>query len=938
MRVLVSGGLKTDAITRAMEKAFSDGSVLFTSENFIKNIENFLSRGNYFDRAIIMEQSLTENGNNMDDGEMREVVGRLVDLITNRLLEQEVLFVLNTESIADLVNSEIFLASDRMKVLLYTSKEKYKVALFKALALTSFKDLGTNINTKNLLYSPKEVETTEVYDESSMYNTGNEEQVVVQINEDTPLDTPEDLGSSLFNDGGSIPDDVFVNQGSMQNDMGEIPDAFDRPQELGAILDDGNLGFGEIPADEPIIAEGVAGGIDDLGTVQPVQEELFNKDTFSDDFGDGIDTTEQTNANGYEDVFKGVPDVVPSVGVEEEAPVVQNPIMFDDNLGYSQNEMDLNGFSTQDMGSSNNNGSFDDGLGVGTSAIPENDNNSDQFGFPDALGDSFGNDDFGNDNFGVDNSYGNEQLGNELDTPYSSGNDIVSGGQDLMADSTPPYEQGNDNLDLFGGYDDQSNNNSGGDLGSYFDDPDEERNRLEVDESYVDNSSDGYSQGPDMGYDGMGGMNNMNGMNNGMGGMPGNGMPGNGMPNGMPGTGNGLPPQKQKKGLFGGLGKKKGANAAMAAGGAMVAAGGAMAVANGMNNMNGMPGNGMPNSMPGNMQGNGMPQNNMPMVPQKQKKGLIPKGNKGNNGGGLMVPQGPTQVSIDPTRVRDDELVTMMNSYRIRGNCMVITGTGDSGSSTMAANLANVISKMGYTVLLVDMDNIGRTQAYITKEVYSTIHSTDPSSNSLRLSINNKTGEVSRYATIVREGLNIITTGLAVDFEDLSSIVRDGRMLQNFIYGAKAAYNFVIFDVKFLDATGYLKEVVLNADSLVLNVKPNNKGLIEFMLKMGNIDDIRVREDMFRRSGIVFNMATNNKNVLGYKVKNYTQMLEAIDKITEELTGYTGEQSFGQIKIFNEIPFDPSFDNYIFGKNFYSDSKEGNNLYRNILRSILINR
>ena len=77
MRVLVSGGLKTDAITRAMEKAFSDGSVLFESENFIKNIENFLSRGNYFDRAIIMEQSLTENGNNIDTDEIIGVVQRL---------------------------------------------------------------------------------------------------------------------------------------------------------------------------------------------------------------------------------------------------------------------------------------------------------------------------------------------------------------------------------------------------------------------------------------------------------------------------------------------------------------------------------------------------------------------------------------------------------------------------------------------------------------------------------------------------------------------------------------------------------------------------------------------------------------------------------------------------------------------------------------------
>lgn len=85
-------------------------------------------------------------------------------------------------------------------------------------------------------------------------------------------------------------------------------------------------------------------------------------------------------------------------------------------------------------------------------------------------------------------------------------------------------------------------------------------------------------------------------------------------------------------------------------------------------------------------------------------------------------------------------------------------------------------------------------------------------------------------------------------------------------------------------------------------------------------------------------MATNNRNVLGYKVKDYSQMLDAIDKVTEELTGYTGEQSFGQIRIFNEIAFNPIFDNYVFGKEFFSDTKEGSNLYKNILRSILINK
>lgn len=857
MRVLVSGGLKTDAITRAMEKAFSDGSVLFTSENFIKNIESFLSRGNYFDRAIIMEQSITENGNVLDNETISKVVQKLVELINTKLLQQEILFVLNTEAIANIVSSEVFLVSDRMKVLLYTSKERYKVALFKALALTSFSELSTNINTKNLLYTQKEVETTEVYNEDYT-STASGDEVVVNMDEDTNLDTPENFSGSLFDDE-SIPTDM-LNASSTGDDLNELSDAFDRPQELGSILNGDNLDFGDIPTENVINEDITPTNIDDIGNIELPDNAAFNMDTFGDDFGDGIETSEQTNANKYEDMFTGVeePDVT------EESPVQQNPITFDDNINNSNNGLGIGDFSaeTSVVGNELINGEY----------TPENDV-QDQFDFPDSLGDNFNDNTVGNDTSLIDTQGG-----------------------------LYPSDNSDTNLGLFDSYSDTNNETPS--LENYFGDP--EQSDLEVDESLNTQLDDPYLDNNTM-------PNNMvnNVENN-----PNIGIA-NQIPNNQP-LNNQLPNNqvKQKKGFFG-LVKKKNNTGMVVAAGAGVAAGTGV-----MNNMQ------APNNMP--------MVNNMPVVQKPGKKAKLSKSNNTQNS--MLSTQVPTQVTIDPTRVRDDELITMMNSYKIRGNCMVITGTSNSGSSTMAANLANVISKMGYTVLLVDMDNIGRSQAYMTKEVYSTIHSTDPSNNSLRLSINNKTGEVSRYATIVREGLNLITTGLAVDFEDLTSIIRDGRMLQNFIYGAKATYNFVIFDTQFTDLTGFLKELVLNADSLVLNVKPNNKGLVEFMLKMGNIDDIRVREDMFRRSGIVFNMATNNRNVLGYKVKDYSQMLDAIDKVTEELTGYTGEQSFGQIRIFNEIAFNPIFDNYVFGKEFFSDTKEGSNLYKNILRSILINK
>lgn len=322
-----------------------------------------------------------------------------------------------------------------------------------------------------------------------------------------------------------------------------------------------------------------------------------------------------------------------------------------------------------------------------------------------------------------------------------------------------------------------------------------------------------------------------------------------------------------------------------------------------------------------------------------QKKGLL-GGIFGGKGKGAVTPKiDKPRPTPKPKRgagngaATIEELKRLIESYKYRGKVVLVTGTKDSGTSTLVANLANIVSKLGGTALVVDLAYNGRTQAYMTGEAYRNLHSAGADTNDLRLCLNNKKADILNYAATVRQGYNLLGTGLGVDFEKPKDIVRNIDNVKSFLYSAKSTYNLVFIDAQFSDIVGEFKEFEDGSDIIVLNTTSTTKAMLEFMLLMCNIEDSQLRENFFSNSKLVFNKATDNRFLLGRQFKSYYEILTELDGIVQNLTTYTA--GFSEMNIVGAIPYDASNDKMMFTDRLISDGKEYTGLFAEVLLKIL---
>ena len=283
----------------------------------------------------------------------------------------------------------------------------------------------------------------------------------------------------------------------------------------------------------------------------------------------------------------------------------------------------------------------------------------------------------------------------------------------------------------------------------------------------------------------------------------------------------------------------------------------------------------------------------------------------------------------------DKDLHIILKTFLKRGNALTVTGSHCSGKTLVASNIANVISKLGYTVLLVDMDTKGRGQSYITKDVYETVHAGDTAKESLRKAINSSSPEIGRHVDIIRPGFHVLTTALGCVMEPVSEIIQPLK-INRFIHSAKTSYNFIIFDIPFDDLTTTMAEILFATDDLIMCVDTTNHGLMDFLLNMGNIESEDVKSTLFSISQILFNKVEKVENVFGYKVKTVRQVLKALDMQMAELIGGEAEYLFKDLKLCGVMRYSSLYEKYWFSKYQISDFADGEQLFLEILRKVLV--
>lgn len=286
----------------------------------------------------------------------------------------------------------------------------------------------------------------------------------------------------------------------------------------------------------------------------------------------------------------------------------------------------------------------------------------------------------------------------------------------------------------------------------------------------------------------------------------------------------------------------------------------------------------------------------------------------------------------------DSKVIDLMQSHRIRGTSIVVTGTGGSGASTVAFNIANHIVNSEFNVLIVDFDIKNRTQSYITNKSYRAVHSIDSSKASLRNAIKTvESGGLMRSVDIVKPGLNLLTIGLNCNQLKMSDIADMNKTIR---MEAKARdyYNAIIYDIPFEYVVDDLYYMSCNSDRIVIVVDGSTWGMMKLMSMVGNIVNEDALETIQNRGQLLFNKVKEPmSNRFGGNGRNFRVILNRLDGIVKELTGISGGV-FERMHVCGLIPYIEEMDKFWFSEHAFSDTPLGADIFRQIIDGIFLVR
>lgn len=911
MRVLISGGKKTINLVSAMRKNFNSGTVEITSEDNIKDIRNFISRGDLFDRAIIMQQSITEDESITDESTIREIIANFIEIISSKFRRYEVVFVVLDEDMAKMVCEEAFSVIDRVKVII--QKPRYNVGFFKGIILNDINNFPDNIN----VYEYDDVdlvedsgnavgfsfEDTDFDDTTEIESTTSNE---VDIDNESEVEEEDELKEASFDDEEEEEDFKFDFEDDTEQEdfeFGSIEDAFgsEDGEDFNADEIEENNEFG-------LFDEEVTDGFGDSTEGFELDETIGFEDN-TEEFG-----LQETNEFGDSDSIDDF-DSDETTGFEEEFGDTTEKFSLDEAEEFDNNTDENNLDNVSNFEESFETSDFEDN----TNEFSLENNSEEGFDFNEA---DFENEESFEDSE-IENNYEEDTIENSGDSAEDElfNNEEIN---NLFNDEEDNIEQEEDNSFILQDNDfsleaDEAientfeMNNNSEELESLF-----ESETFENEDEALTENTDTFNDTSDVdSIEDLELENSFTGLNN-------ENIEAEEF------IDNTFEMNNEVSNNFGVYSSEKSTDTVEKKKVKKIPE--KLEESQTMSTEDSIDAESLfENIDETETKDNSSISNNNLTDAGKQFKGLKGKSN--------IKPNINKRKSILKDNNKDlmGVLNTVMNSSKHRGNIILVTGSRDSGKTIVASNLANLINKLGYTVLVVDMDTKNRGLSYITKDIYETVHLEDPSNASLRAGVNTANSDMTKYANIIKPGYHLLTMGLASDLDDVSDVINT-KKLNSFMSSAKSIYNYIIIDAQFEDTVTTLKDVCETADNIVITAVPTNHGMMELLLNMTNIEDVDIQESMYTRGQLLFSKVINVKTLFGSKVKSIRDMLEVLDKTFLDLAGYTPELSFADMRIIGLLNYSESYENFVFNSKQITDTKDGEQIFIELLHNILVNK
>ena len=293
------------------------------------------------------------------------------------------------------------------------------------------------------------------------------------------------------------------------------------------------------------------------------------------------------------------------------------------------------------------------------------------------------------------------------------------------------------------------------------------------------------------------------------------------------------------------------------------------------------------------------------------------------------------QYREEPTVIREnltnEQIRAALQAFAARGNSIVCTGCGGAGTSTVAFGLANTLCNLGYSVLLVDMDTMGRTQSYISKDNYDSM---EPDAVDLIAAVNSSTG-ISGHMAIVRQGFHLLSLGMAGELNAPDKVIHKQKLMR-FASTAKNGHDFVIYDIPFDYAVDFFSDIIHMCDNIVLTIDASNWGVTKTMMNVCNIQSEDMQDAFFNRAQIVFNKYRGNNRFFGKKVRSLKNVPKEMDNKVAELIGEEPDYYFKDMQIAGVIDDSVEFESGWYARKQYSDTKKGQPIFIELVKRILL--
>ena len=280
------------------------------------------------------------------------------------------------------------------------------------------------------------------------------------------------------------------------------------------------------------------------------------------------------------------------------------------------------------------------------------------------------------------------------------------------------------------------------------------------------------------------------------------------------------------------------------------------------------------------------------------------------------------------TVVGNKEISKVLDGISKYGISIVVTGAGGSGVSTVSFNMANMLSNLGYKVLIVDFDTEQKAQSYISSRSYQSIRKEGTD----LIDVVNDGLQLENHAAFVKKNLYLLTLGAATDSIKFNDALNTNK-IPNFIGLSKSMFNFVIYDIPINSIIEYSPQIAILCDTLITVIDSSTWGGMKAINSLLNIENEELLDTFFSKSRVVFNRVSSECSLMGKPFNPSKKGWgKTLDSIVEQLAGEEMDVKFSDLGRASILKLSSINSTMWYEKRAYSDTKEGNIEYMRLIK------